>query len=85
MTNGTVSIAWNGPVAITAGGYTTFYTPISTGGVCLGGSCTFALKVNINQVLGIAFVPEPRAELLLGLGSLVFMGLATFSRKMISV
>lgn len=84
LTNGIVSIVWNGPVAIHAGGFTTIYSPIGGGGFCTGGSCSFALKVDISQVTGTVLLPEPSAELLLGLGSLGLVGLATLSRKMIS-
>jgi hypothetical protein len=42
-----------------------------------------------NQVLAIVVgtpgVPEPKAELLLGLGSMGLMGLALVSRKMINI
>ncbi len=84
MKNGTVSIAFTGPVVIHAGGVTTIYTPLSNGGLCTA-PCNFSLKVQITQFPGTVFVPEPSAELLLGLGSLGLMGLATLSRKMISL
>jgi hypothetical protein len=83
ITNGTVSVEWSGPVAIHAGGFTTIYNPLDTGKTCHA-PCTIALKVDITQVAGTVFLPEPSAELLLGLGSLSLMVLATLSRKMIS-
>ena len=83
INSGTLAVSWNGPVAIHAGGFTTIYNPLDTGKTCHA-PCNIALKVDISQVAGTVFVPEPSAELLLGLGSLGFMVLVTVSRKMIS-
>lgn len=89
MKNGSVAVVFNGPVAIHAGGVTTIYAPLPGGGSCSVSSpphsCTFNLRVLITQVPGTVFLPEPSAELLLGLGGLGLMGLATLSRKMISL
>lgn len=84
MNNGTVSISWNSPVAIHAAGTTVIYTPLAGGGACTAPSCSFPLTVGVTYFQGTVFVPEPSAELLLGLGSLGLVGLATLSRKMIS-
>ena len=77
---GTLTLVWSGPVSITAGGVTTIYTPVTTTVNCVHGLCDEPLRVNISQTT----VPEPSTELLLGLGTLGLIGLATASRKLIS-
>lgn len=85
MTNGTVSVVFS-PVAIHAGGNTFVYTPsIQPGQGFCSSPCTLNLVVTVAELSGIHFLPEPSAELLLGLGSLGLIGLAMISRKMISV
>ena len=84
ISNNTVAVTWSGPVVIHAGGFTTFYNPIDAGKTCTTLPCNLPLKVDISQLPGTVFLPEPSAELLLGLGSLSLMVLATLSRKMIS-
>jgi hypothetical protein len=79
---GTLTLVWSGPVSITAGGVTTIYTPVTTTVNCVRGICDEPLRVNISQT---TTVPEPSAELLLGLGTLGLMGLAAASRKLNSV
>lgn len=76
---GNLTLVWSGPVTISAGNFNTTYNPVTGGVVCSTGKCSVKLKVDIIQT-----VPEPTAELLLGLGTLGLMGLATASRKMIS-
>jgi len=76
---GSLVLNWSGPVTISAGGFNTTYNPVTGGVVCSSGTCNVLLKVDIIQT-----VPEPAAELLLGLGTLGLMGLATVSGKMIS-
>jgi len=79
---GLLVLLWSGPVSITAGGVTTVYNPgTSSGAVCTSGSCLVHLTADIVQT---SEVPEPSTGLLLGLGTLGLMGLATVSRKLIS-
>lgn len=79
---GLLVLLWSGPVSITAGGVTTVYNPgTSSGAVCTSGTCNVQLTVDIVQT---SEVPEPSSRLLLGLGTLGLMGLATASRKLIS-
>lgn len=79
---GGLTLVWSGPAIIKAGGFATIYTPTTLAGVCSHGNCTIHLKVAITQVA--LPLPEPNAELLLGLGTLGLIGLTTLSRKMIS-
>jgi hypothetical protein len=78
---GNLTLTWSGPVTINKGGYKTTYNPITSGIVCSTGTCSVKLLVDITQIVS---VPEPNAELLLGLGMLGLMGLVTVSSKMIS-
>ena len=82
-TGGGLALVWtSGPATIKAGGWATIYTPVNISKTCPKGTCNIQLLVNISQVK--LPVPEPNAELLLGLGMLGLMGLATASSKMIS-
>lgn len=77
-TNGLITINWSGSQTIVAGGHVTTYTPETTT-VCTPtvANCSPNLYVGIK-------VPEPNAQLLLGIGSLGLFGLAGVSRKMIN-
>lgn len=76
---GTLTLTWNHPITITAGGITTVYTPIITTISFKGGSSgNIKLLANVTTS-----VPEPSSGLLLGLGTFGLMGLAIVSRKII--
>lgn len=80
---GTLMVTWTSPpVTINSGGVATTYTPLPASITCSSGTCSLKLLVSITQKKLVT--PEPTAQLLLGLGMLGLMGLATVSRKMIS-
>jgi hypothetical protein len=78
------------PFSYTLGNGNNFLTIVATGGDRLvSASLQYSLSAGFTdlrqiRLSGIATVPEPGAELLLGLGTLGLMGLATASRKLIS-